>query len=80
MNTEEVRMTLSIIEMKNFKALITPKSIKIEPFITKVKDFDYSEDATKVILSGCEETTYPDGTKNGFIMYLKDIKTVEKYT
>lgn len=79
MKTEEIRMTLSIIEMKKYKALITPKSRKVSPFITYVADFDYSEDDTKVILAKCEETKYPDGSVDNYVMYLTDIKKVEKY-
>jgi hypothetical protein len=40
MKHEEIRMTLSILEMGKFKAIITLKK-RAEPIIAKVKDFEY---------------------------------------
>ncbi len=40
MKHEEIRMTLSILEMGKFKAIITLKK-QVEPIIAKVKDFEY---------------------------------------
>ena len=85
MKTEEIRMTLSIIEMKKIKAIITLKSARAVPFIAKVKDFDYKGGGeTKVILKRCEETVFPNDTddnrQENYILALKDIKHVDFFS
>jgi hypothetical protein len=83
MKVEEIRMTLSIIEDADFKAIITLKSKKSEPFIAKVADFNYDEDDTKVILKRCEETVFPnqilDVVEDNYTLYLKNIKEVHRH-
>ena len=83
MSVEKIRMRLSIMQFENYKAILTLKSTKFDPFIAIVDDFDYSEDNTKVILKRCEETIFPnqtvDNIQDSFILYIKDIKEVNKY-
>lgn len=83
MKHEEIRMTLSILEMGKFKAIITLKSKRFEPIIAKVKDFEYKGGETKVILKRCEETVFPDDTEENksenYTLSLKDIKHVDKH-
>jgi hypothetical protein len=49
MKHEEIRMTLSILEMGKFKAIITLKK-QVEPIIAKVNDFEYKGGKTNVRL------------------------------
>lgn len=83
MKHEELRMTLSILEMGKFKAIITLKSKQFEPIIAKVKDFEYKGGETKVILKRCEGTVFPNDTDDNkpevYTLSLKDIKEVDKY-
>ena len=83
MKHEEIRMTLSILEMGKFMALITLKSKRFEPIIAKVKDFDYKGGETKVILKRCEGTVFPNDSEENkpenYTIPLKDIKQVEKH-
>ena len=83
MTVEKIRMRLSIMQSENYKTLITLKSKKYNPFISKVKDFDYSEKDTKVILMRCEETVFPkdtdDNKQDEYSIALKDIKEVGRH-
>ncbi len=80
MKTEDIKMTLHIIMMKDYKAEITLKSKKHPMFIAKVQDFNFDEDDAKVILKRCEETVFPDQEKDEtHTLYVKDIKNVERY-
>lgn len=79
MKTEEIRMTLSILNMLDAKARITPKSAKMKPFISLVNDFDFTGGVSKVILGACEESIFPDGNKESYTMLLTDMKKVDKY-
>lgn len=83
MKHEEIRMTLSILEMGKFKAIITLKNKQSSPIIAKVKDFEYKGGKTKVILKRCEETVFPndsdDQRHEDFMLSLNDIEEVERY-
>lgn len=83
MKHEEIRMTLSILEMGKFKAIITLKNKKLKPIIAKIKDFEYKGGETTVILKRCEETVFPNDIdshiQEDFRLNLKDIKEVDRY-
>ncbi|MGL5890167.1 MAG: hypothetical protein ACRC3B_09795 [Bacteroidia bacterium] len=82
MKQEEIRMTLSILEMRKFKAIITLKK-RGESIIAKVKDFEYKGGETKVILKRCEETVFPSDTEDNkpenYTLSLAEIKEVDRY-
>lgn len=83
MSTEKIRMRLSIMQSADFKTKITLKSKKYVPFISKVENFNYDEDDTKVILKRCEETIFPNEVKDDqqeiYVLYIKDIKEVDRH-
>ena len=84
MNAEQARMRLSILQMSQFKAAITPKSKKHARFICLVKDFDYSDEkGTKVTLTRTLETVFPgqraDALRDEHVMYIKDIQQVDRW-
>ena len=78
MDEEKLFMRLGIMHTKEFKTQIVMKSKRYEPFIAKVKDFLYDEDATKVIFQRCEETSFPDDTEDEpqdeYMTYIKNIQ------
>ncbi len=82
MKQEEIRMTLSILEMGKIKAIITLKK-QAEPIIAKVKDFEYKGGKTTVILKRCEETVFPSDTEGNqpenYALSLAEIKEVDRY-
>lgn len=81
---EQLRMRLSIMKMKEFKATIVMKDKKFSPFIAMVDDFDFQEDEPKVVFNRCDETVaFPNDTKkekqDTFLTYIKNIKSVDRY-
>ncbi len=83
MSTEKIRMRLSIMQSAKFKTQIILKSKKFEPFIAIVEDFNYDEDATKVILKRTAETVFPNeiegNQQENYVLYVKDIKEVDRH-
>ncbi len=84
MKEEQARMRLSILQMSQFKAAITPKSKKHAPFICLVKDFDYSDPkGSRVTLTRIPETVFPgqsaDALHAEHVMYIKDINQVDRH-
>ncbi len=83
MNTEKLRMRLSIMRTKGFKTKIEFKSKKIQPFVAIVKDFLFDEDDTKVVFIRCEETRFPNDTEidinQEYSTYIKNLKSVDRY-
>lgn len=81
---DDIRMTLSILQMSRMRARITPKAKKHAPFICKVKDFKYGgEGGTKAILTRIDGTVFPGENAGArldeYVMLLKDIKEVDKH-
>lgn len=80
---EDIRMTLSILQMGRMQALITPKAKKHAPFICKVKDFVYGGEGTRAILKRIDGTVFPgenvDARVDEYVMLIKDIKAVDKH-
>lgn len=80
--SDDIRMTLSILQMKRMQARITPKTKKHAPFICKVKDFVYGgEGGTKAILTRIDGTVFPGENPGAlldeYVMLLKNIKQVD---
>lgn len=83
-NYEDIRMTLSILQMKRLQTRITPKAKKHAPFICKVKNFIYGgEGGTKAILTRIDGTVFPAENAGArldeYVMLLKDIKEADKH-
>lgn len=68
---EDIRMTLNILKMKSFKTNITLKDKKTV-YTCFVKDFNYDENDTKVLIQLIE-----DDMKEIWL-YLSKIKSVNK--
>ena len=82
--SEDIRTTLSILQMGRMQARITPKAKKHAPFICKVKNFVYGgEGGTKAILTRIDGTVFPgenpDARLDEYVILLKDIKEVDKH-
>lgn len=78
----EIGKSLSLFKTFDIKVKIVLKSKKIDPFIARVKDFNFKEDDDRVIFKRCEETIFPTDTEekkeSSYMIYIKNIKSVEK--
>lgn len=81
--TSKIESELILFETFDDKITITLKSKKHSPFVAQVKDFNYKEEDPRVIFKRCEETVFPtviEGSEEeGYMVYIKDIKSVLLY-
>lgn len=80
---EDIRMTLNILKMRSFKALIFLKEKGRKPFIAEIDEFKYENDDTYVILRRGAETLFPvqpgESQPETFLLNLKDIHAVDRF-
>ena len=78
----EVQKSLTLFCTFDLKIKITLKSQKYEPFIARVKEFNYKEEDPRVIFKRCEDTVFPIDSegqeKDHYMVYIKNIKSAEK--
>lgn len=79
----EIGAQLTFYETFDKKMVITLKSKRYNPFVAKVKDYNFNESDTQVIFKRCEETVFPNDSENEkkeeYMTYIKNIKSIASY-
>ncbi|MBG6129158.1 hypothetical protein IWQ47_000150 [Aquimarina sp. EL_43] len=79
----EIQQDLVLYSTFDDKITVTLKSKIHKPFVTQVKGFNYKEEDPRVIFKHCEESIFPTDTEDNkekeYIVYIKNIKSVELY-